>query len=440
MANSLLSRLCGALVLAVLCTAAQAQPAGSRIILADRIVAVVNHEVITQRGLDERVDTVLRQLARQGTPLPPREVIERQVLERMIIDQAQLQFAKDSGIVVEDEAVDIAIARIAQNNGLSVAEFRDTLTRDGIPYARFREDIRDEIMLSRLREREVTSRIQVSESEIDNFLAEHEQGLEDAQVEYRLSHILVRVPEQATPEELADRRARAEEAQRRAREGEDFAQLAASYSDAPDGLQGGDMGWREPARLPELFTQALLRLQPGEVSEVVRSPAGFHILKLHEQRGNELLETMKAEQTHARHILVRTNELVSEAEAQRRLGVLRERILQGADFAELARLNSDDASASRGGDLGWILQGDTVPEFERAMNALEPGEVSEPIRSPFGYHLIQVLERRVADVSGDRQRLEARRVLRERKADEAYEEWVRQLRDRAFVEYRLEEG
>ena len=252
--------------------------------------------------------------------------------------------------------------------------------------------------------------------------------------------MVVRVAEQASPQQLEQRMKSAQEAQKRARAGEDFAQLAVAFSDAPDGLKGGDMGWREPAKLPELFVKALATLKAGEVSEVVRSPAGYHILKLHERRGGSVLEAMTVEQTHARHILIRTNELVSEAEAQRKLSVLRERIVQGADFADLARLNSDDASAARGGDLGWILQGDTVPDFERAMNALAPGQISEPIKTQFGYHLIQVVERRVADVSGDRKRLEARRILRERKAEEAYQEWVRQLRDRAFVDYRLDEG
>lgn len=438
MHTKLLNRFALACMLVSGSALAVAQPAAERITLADRIVAVVNNEVITQRGLEERVQTVVRQLERSGAALPPRDVLERQILERMIVDHAQLQFARESGIRVDDATVDAAIARIATNNQLSVAEFRETLARDGIPYDGFREDIRAEITLSRLREREIYGRIQVSESEVDNFLAEQQD--QDVDAEYLLSHILVRVPERATPEQLAQRMSRAEEVRKRALAGEDFAQLAVTFSDAPDGLEGGDMGWRGPAKLPELFVQAVAPLQAGGVSEVLRSPAGYHIIKLRDRRGGSPLQAMTAEQTHVRHILVRTNELVSEEEAQRRLSVLRERIVQGGDFAQLARLNSDDASAANGGDLGWILQGDTVPEFEQAMNALQPGEISEPIRSPFGYHLIQVVERRIADVGGDRKRMEARRILRERKAEEAYQEWVRQLRDRAFVEYRLEEG
>lgn len=433
----LLRALCCAL-LVLGCGAVAAQP-NQRIVLADRIVAVVNNEVITQRGLDERVDVVIRQMQRNGTRVPPREVIEPQVLERMITDQAQLQFARESGVRVEDAAIDAAIARIAENNKLGVEEFRAALARDNIPYDRFREDIRAEMLLSRLREREVAQRVQVSESEIDNFLAERQGGADEANVEYHLSHILVRVPEQASPEQIEQRAGRAQEALKRARAGEDFAQLAVTYSDAQDGLKGGDMGWRGPDKLPELFVRAVAKVRAGEVSDIVRSPAGFHILKVQERRGGDRLEPVSVQQTHARHILIRTNELVSETDARRKLGVLRERIVQGASFEELARLNSDDASAGRGGDLGWVLQGDTVPEFQRAMNALQPGEISEPIKSPFGYHLIQVVERRMADVGGDRRRLEARRILHERKAEEAYQEWVRQLRDRAFVEYRLED-
>jgi len=439
MAKRKFERLLVALGLILGCAAALAQP--QRIVLADRIVAVVNNEVITQSDLRERVETVMRQLERSGTRIPPREVIEQQVLERMIVDRAQMQFARETGIVVDDAALDAAIARIAQNNGLSVADFRAALERDGIPYDRFREDVRTEMVLSRLREREINSRIQVSESEIDNFLAEQQREGVDSNIEFHLSHILIRVPEHATPDQLAERRQRAQEVRNRALAGEDFAQLAVAFSEAPDGLKGGDMGWRDAGKLPELFVKAVAALQPGQISEVLRSPAGFHVLKLHDRRGSATpLEAMTVEQTRVRHILLRTNELVSEEEALRKLTVLRERIVQGADFAELARLNSDDASAARGGDLGWVLQGDTVPEFERAMNALAPGEISRPVKTPFGYHLIQVLERRVADVSGDRKRMEARRILHERKAEEAYQEWLRQLRDRAFVEYRLEEG
>ncbi len=413
------------------------QPAASsRPIPVDRIVAVVNNEVITQFELSERVGRVLKDLAQRGTPLPARDALERQVLERMILDKVQLQLARDTGLRVDDLDVDRTIGRIAESNRMSLTEFRARLERDGIPYDKFREDIRTEITLSRLREREVDNKITVAESEIDNFLAD-QGGSKEAAVEYNVAHILLRVPEQARPEQLEQQRERANDVVKRLRGGADFAQIAAVYSDAPDALQGGVIGWRGRDRLPELFVEALAKLQPGDVSGVLRSPAGFHVLKLLERRGAAAPEGV--EQVHIRHILVRTNELVSEDEAKRKLNQLRERIRNGVDFAELARLHSDDASASRGGDLGWVYPGDTVPEFERAYMSLKDGEVSQPVKTPFGWHLIQVLERRKADVSAERKRLEARKALRERKSDEAYQEWLRQQRDRAYVEYRLDE-
>jgi peptidyl-prolyl cis-trans isomerase SurA len=325
---------------------------------------------------------------------------------------------------------------VAENNKLSLTEFRQKLESDAIPFDRFREDLRNEILLSRLRDREVNSKLTVSEGEIENLILE-EGEKKGVGMEYNLAHLLVRVPEQATPAQVEARRARAAEALKRLKDGVDFAQVAATYSDAPDALQGGVIGWRARQRLPELFVENLSALQPGGVSGVFRSPAGFHVIKLLELRGEGA--PMMVEQAHVRHILIRTNDLVSEDEAKRKLVGLRERIVNGVDFAELARFNSDDGSASRGGDLGWIYPGDTVPEFERAFAELKLMEVSPPVKTPFGWHLIQVLERRTADVSTDRKRIEARKALLERKGDEAYQEWLRQLRDRAYVELRLDE-
>jgi peptidyl-prolyl cis-trans isomerase SurA len=404
--------------------------------LIDRIVAVVNTEVITQRDLAERMALVGTQLKRQGTSAPPQDVLERQVLERMIMDRVQVQFARDTGLRVDDLQVDRTVQMIAENNKLTLAEFRGALEREGVSFDRFRENIRNEIVISRLREREVDSKIQIGESDIDNFLSEL-QGA-DAGAQFDLSHILVRVPENASPEQVDARLRRAQEALAKARGGADFGELAVSYSDSPDALKGGGMGWRERDRLPELFADALVTLKVGDVTDVLRSPAGFHILRLNDRRGGG--GSFMVEQTRARHILARVNELVSEADARRKVTVLRQRIVDGANFAELARLNSDDTvSAQRGGELGWTVPGDLVPEFERAMGALKIGEVSQPVRTPFGYHLIEVEERRTADLSADRKRIEARRVLRDRRADEAYHEWLRQLRDRSFVDLRLEE-
>lgn len=417
--------------------ASRAAPARGPVLI-DRIVAIVNKDVITQRDLDERIALVITQLRRQNTPLPPAEVLERQVLERMITDRVQVQFALETGVRIDDLQLDRTVGMIAEQNRMSLADFRRALEREGVPFDKFREDIRREIMISRLKEREVDSKIQIGESEIDNFL--QEAAAAPQKVEYNIAHILVGVPESASPEQIEARRKRAQEAAARAQGGADFAQLAVSYSDAADALAGGGMGWRAQDRLPELFASALAGMKPGEVSGVLRSPAGFHVLKLVDRRGGAGGGTMVVEQTHPRHILVRVNEVVSEADARRKIGLLRQRIVDGANFAEIARLNSDDtASASRGGDLGWVVPGDLVPQFEDAMNSLKLNEVSEPVRTPFGLHIIQVLERRTADVSGDRKRVEARKLLRERRADEAYQEWVRQLRDRAYVELRLDE-
>jgi peptidyl-prolyl cis-trans isomerase SurA len=427
------------MLLAVLaCTSGQAaaQAPGKRIILLDRIVAVVNEDVITRRDLDDRMRVVSVQLREQGTPAPPTDVLEKQVLDRMIYTRVQLQFAKETGLRVDDGQLDSAIARIAENNKITPAKLRETLEKDGVSFAKFREDIRDEIVMSRLREREVDNKITVAESEIDNLLnaLKSQDGKTE---EFDLSHILVRVPEQASPEQLSDRRARAEKALAQIKAGTDFRQVAASFSDAPDAVQGGAMGWRELARLPSIFAETVKAMSPGEVSAILRSPNGMHIVRLNGRRGQN--SPVIVSQTHPRHILIKTSEVVSEGDARERLVKLKERLDNKADFAELARLQSEDGSASRGGDLGWLSPGDTVPEFEKAMDALKVGEISGPVRSPFGWHIIQVIERRNEDMSKQRERLQARASLREQKADEAYQEWLRQLRDKAFVEFRLEE-
>jgi peptidyl-prolyl cis-trans isomerase SurA len=414
---------------------APAQQKPPPIIVLDRIAAVVNDEVITRNELEERLRFAMRQLREQGTPPPPRETLEKQLLERMVSDRVQLQFAKETGLRVDDVELDRAIGRIAQDNKLSPQQLRQVLQKDGIPFNKFREDIRSEIIMTRLREREVDTKIVVTESEIDNFLALQQRA--DVEDDYNVSHILVVVPENASPEQIQTRRARAEEAYAQLKKGADFRQVAAAFSDAPDALQGGNMGWRQSSRLPTIFTEALKPLRGGELSPILRSANGFHILRLNDRRGGGA--PVIVQQTHARHILLKTNELVSENEARSRLLALKERLDNKADFAALARAHSEDASATKGGDLGWLLPGDTVPEFERAMTLLKPGEVSPPVQTPFGWHLIQVLERRSEDMSKERQRLAARQALRARKSDEAYQEWVRQLRDRAYIEFRSEE-
>jgi len=420
-------------------TTAQAQTAKSatKPILADRIVAVVNDEAITLNQLNARLTSVERQLRTQGTQLPSHDLLEKQVLERMIMEHIQLQYAKETSTHVDDIQLDAALQRIAATNHLGLPEFRAALEKDGVTWAKFREEIRDEMIITKLREHVVDSRITVSDAEVDNYLASPEYAA-GANEELNLSHILLRVPEQASPDQLARIHARAEQALAQIKRGDDFAKVAASYSDAPDALSGGAIGLRPLNQLPSLYVDAASTLKPGEVSGILRSPAGFHIIKLIARRGGAQ-EAKSVEETHARHILIKVNELVSDADAKRKLLELKERLDNGADFAELARLYSNDLSAAKGGDLGWLYPGDTVPEFQRAMDALKINEISQPVHTQFGWHLIQVLGRRVEAVSSERKRQLARQALRERKSDEAYEDWLRQMRDRAYVEYRLDE-
>jgi len=402
---------------------------------ADHIVAVVGNEVITYYELRTRLESALKQLQKQGTPLPPQDVLERQMLERLIMDRIQLQYAAENGMRVDDAQLEQAIGRIAAGNKLTVQQFRQALDKDGIDYAKFREEIRNELTTVRLREREVDSKLVISDGEIDNYLAN--QAANGGGEEYQLAHILLRAPESASPEQLQKLRLRGEQALKRARAGENFAELTAAFSDAPDALQGGNLGWRPLDRLPQLYAETAARLEPDTVSDLLRSSAGFHIVKLLAKRGGSA--TASVQQTRARHILIRVNEVMSEAEARRKLENVRERIANGVDFAEQARLYSQDGSAAKGGELGWLNPGDTVPEFERAMTALKPGELSPVVQSPFGMHLIEVLERRERDVSAERQRAVARQAIRDRKLDEAYQDWLRQMRDRAYVENRLQE-
>ena len=415
---------------------ARAQDRPAPVTDLDRIVAVVNTDVITRVELDRESQMATEQLRRQGTPLPAQDVLEKQLLERLIGKRVLLQYAQGTGLRVPDPDLERALERVAQDNKLTPEGLRAALQHDGIPFNRFREQLRDEMLIARLRDREVDARILVSDDEIQSFLrSQHNRG--DTVDEYSLAHILVSVPERASPDEVKARRARADTALAQLRQGVDFRQVAASYSDAPDALQGGDMGWRPAARLPTIFLDVLKDMKVGQISEVVRSPAGFHIIKLADKRGSDT--PVVVTQTHARHILIRLNEVVSESDARNRLTELKDRIEHGADFAEMARLHSDDTSAARGGDLGWVTPGDVVPEFERAMDALKPGQLSAPFKSPFGWHIVQVLERRDQDMTKDRQRLAARQALRQRKSEDQWQEWVRQLRDKSYVENHLED-
>jgi len=400
----------------------------------DRIRAVVNDDVITQQELTLRLNAAIKQLQKQGTLLPDHSILEKQVLERMITEMLQSQYAKENGLRVDDVQLEKALARIAQQNKFeSVSAFRAKLESDGIDFSKFREEIRNEIISARLREREVDSKLVISESDIEDYLAtQANQGNKGE--ELQLAHILIVVPDQASAETIQSYKRRAEEAQAKLKAGAPFAQIAAGYSDAKDALQGGLLGWRPADRLPSLFAEPLSKMKPGEVSPLLRSPTGFHLIKLLERKTSDT--PVFITQTHARHILIKTSELVSDNEAKARLQEIKARIDKGADFAEQARLHSEDGSAPQGGDLSWISPGETVPEFEKAMDALKVNQVSGLVQSGFGWHLIQVLERRNTDVSVEQKKQQARNAIRAYKSDDAYQDWLRQLRDRASVDYR----
>lgn len=427
-----------AMLMAGIAIAQQPAHPGS-IVTIDHIVAVVNENVITRHELDETLKTAVKQLQKQGIQPPEPAVLEKQLLERIILNRVQLQLARETGVTVSDTELDQTLRRIAQENKLSLQEFYSALEQDGISFNKFRDEIRDEIILVRLKEREVNNRINVTEGEVDNFLQAQETATDNSNDEYRISHILVQLPEQVDALKIQAMRQRAENALGQLKSGVEFAKVAAEFSDATDAMQGGVLDWRPASQLTKKFAEILAPMRPGELTDIIQSPNGFHILKLIDRRNQKDAVTM-VDQTHARHILVKINELTSENDARRRITDLKERLDNGGKFEELARLHSEDGSASSGGDLGWVSPGDTVPEFEQALNALRDGETSAPVQSPFGWHLIQVMERRSKDMSSERQRQTARQAIRARKGDAAFQEWLQRLRDRAYVEYRLEEG
>ena len=401
----------------------------------DRILIVVNDEIITAREVENRLRTVRSRLAAQKVNLPPDEILRRQVMERMVVERLQLQLARQLGLTVSEERVDRAIHQVAEQNHKNPEDLRRESEKEPGGWQALREELRGQLLVQQLIEREVNNRVFVSEAEVENFIAA--QAGRDGGAEYNVSHILLALPEAASPEVIARAKQKAEQLLAELRKGADFGQLAVANSQGQNALEGGGLGWKHAGQLPDLFENALRTLQPGTVSEVLRSPSGFHLLRLNARRGGG--EALRVTQTRARHILIKTSELVPLREAQRRAEQLRERLANGADFAETARAHSEDVgSAANGGDLGWMNPGQTVPEFEKAMNALKPGELSAPVKSPFGVHLIQVQERRERDVSQERELADARNQLHSRKADERYEQWLRQLRDEAFVEYRLD--
>ncbi len=401
---------------------------------ADFIVAVVNSEPVTNHEVRQRLARLQRQVASQGGTQPPQELLAREALEQIILERAQLQLAREAGITVDDLAVNQAEQSVARQNEVSVPEMHRRLAADGISQEQFRLELRRQLTQQRLREREVDARVRVSDHEIDQSL--REQGVADqAQVDLNLGHILVAVPEGATPAQVAERQARAQAAADKARAGGDFAALVREFSDAADAGAGGLMGLRPADRYPELFVQATQAVPVGGIAGPVRSGAGFHVLKVVDKTRSGMPTTVM--QSHARHILLRTSAQLSETAAAERLAEYRRRVQTGkADFAELAKEHSQDGSAKQGGDLGWSNPGSYVPEFEEVMNGLKPGEISAPLVSRFGVHLIQLIERRETKLNPREQREIVRQVVRQKKIEEAYAVWAQELRGRAYVEYR----
>ncbi len=398
----------------------------------NRVVAIVNDNVIVESQVDEREAFVIKQLQEKNTAVPESDQLRQQVLERLVIENLQLQMARQNGINVDDDMLNTSLRTMASENKMTLTEFRDKLEAEGYDYAAFREQVRNEITIARVRQQMVENSIQVTDQEVDNLLA-NAAGSGDSGREYHLAHILVSVPEGAGPEDISKAEARATSILQRLRAGADFAQTAVAESDGQQALDGGDLGWRKSDKLPSLFTGVVEKMQKGDISDLIRSPSGFHIVKVLDTRGDE---SHVVTQTRARHILIKPSVLVTDDDARTRLKQIRERIQLGDDFAKLARTHSDDtASASAGGDLGWVNPGEMVPEFEEAMDKLQPGELSEPVKSRFGWHLIQVLERRARDNSEEYRRMQARESIRRRKIDEETEVWLRRLRDESYIQY-----
>lgn len=399
----------------------------------DRIVAVVNDDVVLQSELEQEVATIAAQLRQRNIAMPDEQTLTRQVLERLIMQRLQLAVAERNGIRVDEATLNAAVQRIAEQNNLSLSQFRATLENEGFDYSTFRDNLRNEIILTRLHQRQAENRVSVSPQEIEEYLAS--QGGSNT-TEYLVGHILIAMPENASAEQVQRARQRAEEVHGLLVAGGNLAQLAASYSDSPTALDGGSLGWRSQGELPTLFASQVPQLAVGETGQIVQSPSGFHLIQLLDRRSSDQAVIT---QTHARHILIRPNAVVSDQDARTRLETLRQRIQNGADFAELARANSDDkGSASQGGDLGWASPGTFVPSFEQAMAKLAPGQISEPFQSNFGWHIVQVLERRQRDATDELRRAKAAEAIRQRKSEEALEAWLRQLREEAYVDIRLE--
>jgi peptidyl-prolyl cis-trans isomerase SurA len=424
------------LALALASTAgAQTRELSTNGTLLDRIAAVVNDGVVLNSQLDAQTNEITERLREQKTELPPRNVLRRQVLERLVVEEIQMQRAQRLGVQVSDEMLNGALDDVAKRNNINFADLPETLQKQGVDYRTYREEVRHQMTLQLLRQRDVLGRINVSPRELEQFMA-RQQSAPDQNAEYNVSHILVSVPVTAAPEQIDAREARAREVYDKAKAGEDFAQLAVTYSDSSTNIEGGSLGWRRGSQLPSIVSEQVGKMTAGTVSEPIRTPSGFHLFRLNEIRGGTQQSVVS--QVNVRHILLRTSDLEDDQTLQQRLADIRARILKGEDFGAIAAVTSQDpGSAAEGGDLGWAGPGTFVPEFEKQIDALSEKDITQPFKTQYGWHIVQLLGRRVHDSTEDVRRQRAHAELRESKAEEETELWLRRLRDEAFVEYRM---
>lgn len=401
----------------------------------NKIVAIVNDDVITEQELDTELATIKKQISQQQTRIPPDEILKKQVLERLILTHLQLHMAQQFLLTVDDESLNQAIEGIAKNNGMELGQFRNALEDSGMEFSDYREHIRNEIIISRLQQRMVTRKINVTDQEISDFLANQELRDRSGE-EYRIQHMLFIVPEASNANRIQQVKAKAEKILAQLKAGDDFTQLAIANSDGQQALEGGDLGWRKLPEIPTLFADLITKMKPGDISDIVRSPSGYHIIKLAEKRDVEPQHIV--EQIQARHILIRTTDLVSSDDALAKIKLLKQRIDNGEDFAQIATTHSEDkGSAGDGGNLGWVSPGTMVKEFEDAMDNLKPGEVSSPVKTHYGWHLIKVEDRRQFNNTEEYLKNKAREYIQRQKLGPALDNWLRQIRDEAFVEVRL---
>jgi peptidyl-prolyl cis-trans isomerase SurA len=424
------------LVLAASTASAQTRELSSSGELLDRIAAVVNDGVVLVSQLDAQTDEVIQRLRQQKTELPPRNVLRKQVLERLIIEEIQIQRADRLGVEVSEEMLNGALDDVAKRNNIQFPDLPAALAQQGIDYRDFRDEIRKQLKLQLLRQRDVMARINISPRELDQFKA-RQANAPDQNSEYNISHILISVPVTASPEQIEAREARAREVYDKAKAGEDFAQLAVAYSESSTNIEGGSLGWRRGPQLPSIVADRIAQMKVGDVSEPIRTPSGFHLFRLNDMRGG--VQQSVVAQIHARHILLRTNELEDDQTIEQKLNNIRDRIVNGGeDFAAIAAVTSQDpGSAADGGDLGWTGPGSFVPQFEKEVQGLQENEISKPFKTQYGWHIVQLLGRRDHDATEDVRTQHAYAQLREAKAEEETELWLRRLRDEAFVEYRM---